>query len=146
MNESTQSPTAGPDAGTHTATAGSGGTHRLAAHRLSGGDQRLEDNGARVPQQRGETPPQGPEPTDPEGRTRDAQGRFIRRTPFAPLPDLVAGLSAVPGGLGVKRPTAFTFAGIHWDTADAAVDGSPIGFRLARELHQTAEEQGSTSR
>jgi hypothetical protein len=132
MNESTQS--------------GSGGTHRLAAHRLSGGDQRLEDNGARVPQQRGETPPQGPEPTDPGGRTRDAQGRFIRRTPFAPLPDLVAGLAAVPGGLGVEPRTPFTFAGIDWEPADAAVDGCPIGFSLARELHQTAEEQDSASR
>jgi hypothetical protein len=145
MNESIQSPTAGPDSGTHTPTAGSGGTHRLAAHRLGGGDQRPEDNGALVPQQRGETPPQGPEPTEPEGRTRDAQGRFSRRTPFAPLPDLVAGLSAVPGGLGVERPTAFTFAGVHWDTADAAVDGAPIGFRLASELHQTAARPTSTS-
>jgi hypothetical protein len=58
----------------------------------------------------------------------------------------VAVLSAVPGGLGVEQPTEFTFAGIDWDSADAAVDGAPIGFRLASELHQTAEEQNSTSR
>jgi hypothetical protein len=115
-------------------------------HPLPGGDQRPGDNGARVPQQRGEAPDQQLEPAQSDGQDRDAQGRFIRRTPFAPLPDLVAGLSAVPGGLGVERPTAFTFAGIDWEPADAAVDGAPIGFRLASELHQTAEEQDSTSR
>jgi hypothetical protein len=142
MEDSIQSHTAGsqsPGAGTR-------GAHRLDVHPLPGGDQRPGDNGARVPQQRGEVPDEQLEPAQSDSQDRDAQGRFIRRTPFAPLPDLVAVLSAVPGGLGVEQPTAFTFAGIDWDSADAAVDGAPIGFRLASELHQTAAEQDSTSR
>lgn len=142
MEDSIQSPTAG----SHAPGAGSRGAHRLDVHPLPGGDQRPGDNLARVPQQRGETPDEQLEPEQSDGHNRDAQGRFIRRTPFAPLPDLVAVLSAVPGGLGVEQPTEFTFAGIDWDSADAAVDGAPIGFRLASELHQTAEEQNSTSR
>jgi hypothetical protein len=50
--------------------------------------------------------------------------------PFEPLPDLVATLAAVPGGLGAEVGTPFTFAGQRWVPADA----TPIGAQLAAEL------------
>jgi hypothetical protein len=67
------------------------------------------------------------------GLARDRRGRFTRRL-WEPLPDLAAALSAVPGGLGVELRSSFTFAGVRWARADAALDGSPIGVCLAAEL------------
>jgi hypothetical protein len=83
-----------------------------------------------VPAQRSESEPTSDRPV------RDRNGRFIKRSQFEPLPDLAAHLAAVPGGLGLELPAAFTFAGINWTPPDARPDGSPIGLRLAWELHQ----------
>ena len=80
-----------------------------------------------VPAQRGEF--SGPD----SGRCRVQRGRSTHRS-FEPLPDLAAGLSAVPGGLGVELDASFSFAGVKWMPADALVDGSPIGVCLAAEL------------
>lgn len=65
---------------------------------------------------------------------RDQNGRFARHRQLEPLPDLAGAMAQVPGGLGVALPSEFEFAGIKWTLADAAFDGSPIGFQLAFEL------------
>lgn len=38
----------------------------------------------------------------------------------------------MPGGLGVELVALFSFAGVTWTEADAAVGGSPIGARSSR--------------
>ncbi|GAA5151489.1 hypothetical protein GCM10023321_18640 [Pseudonocardia eucalypti] len=79
-----------------------------------------------IPAQRGEM--QVPPPL------RDQNGRFARHRQLEPLPDLAGAMAQVPGGLGVALPSEFEFAGVKWTLADAAFDGSPIGFQLAFEL------------
>jgi hypothetical protein len=78
-----------------------------------------------VPLQRGES--SGPD----DGRDSNLRSGRGRR-PFDPLPDLAAGLSAVPGGLGVELFAPFSFAGVEWTAADAALDASPIAAHRLR--------------
>lgn len=144
----TQAPDSAASVGIATpGTASPASTHRAAAHRPGSGDtdhevdRGAEDIGAHASQRRERTPPsrtQHVPSAQPGARARDALGRFIKGRRFEPLPDLVAGLSAVAGGLGVSSPEAFTYAGISWTPADAGIDGSPIGFRLASELDDAA--------
>jgi hypothetical protein len=101
-------------------------------------DTKWHDTIARVPEQRGR------EPAQSGGRARDARGRFIKVHLATPLLDPVVGQSPVPGGHGAPSPMAFTFAGIDWTPSDAGIDGSPIGFRLASELHQAARSPRSS--
>jgi hypothetical protein len=97
-------------------------------------DEHTEWHGiiARVPEQRDKS-----HSSRSGGRPRDARGRFIKVSAATPLPDS-GGLAPVCAGRGVSSPVAFTFAGIDWTSADAGIDGSPIGFRLASELHHAA--------
>lgn len=144
----TQAPDSAGSAGTAApGTASPASTHRAVAHRPGGGDtdhevdRGAEDIGAHASQRPERTPPSRTRHVPsarPGARARDELGRFVKGRRFEPLPDLVAGLSAVAGGLGVPSPEAFTFAGISWTPADAGIDGSPIGFRLASELDDAA--------
>jgi hypothetical protein len=79
-----------------------------------------------------------------EGRPMDRRGRFTHCS-FEPLPDLAAGLSAVPGGLGTALPDSFRFASVQWTAGDARLDGSPIGASLAAELAQSANDSSWTT-
>ena len=81
-----------------------------------------------VPAQRGASDSQ--EASRPEGRPGGQH-----RGPDQ-LPDLVAAMAVVPGGLGVDLPAPLDFAGVRWTVADA--DGSPIGVSLAIELADQA--------
>ena len=101
-------------------------------------DTKWHDTIARVPEQRDKS-----HSSRSGGRPRDARGRFIKVSAATPLPDS-GGLAPVCAGRGVSLPVAFTFAGIDWTPADAGIDGSPIGFRLASELHQAARSPRSS--